>query len=139
MAIVELENIEMKAKEYHEEPLTNLQVDQIHKIEQQLSHSSIDQPEHQENETGDVFKTKKAKNLIKGFSLAITYSATICGTGSLIGTSSNIVFKGYFETKHPNDQLNFLTFMLFSLPISIVLVLCAWLILCFMWLPKGSD
>jgi di/tricarboxylate transporter len=68
--------------------------------------------------------------------LAITYAATICGTGSLIGTSSNIVFKDYFERNHPNDQLNFLTFMLFSLPISLVISACAWVILCFMWLPK---
>ena len=85
----------------------------------------------------EIFKTKNAKNLIKGFSLSITYAATIAGTGSLIGTSSNIVFKGYFESKHPGDSLNFLTFMLYSLPISIVLVIMAWVVLCLMWLPKG--
>jgi hypothetical protein len=94
--------------------------------------------ESENDEIRKTFKTKKALNLIKGFSLSITYAATICGTGSLIGTSSNIVFKGYFETNYPGDKLNFLTFMIYSLPISIVLLLCAWAILSVMWLPKGK-
>ncbi len=111
--------MEKKRQKSYKDPLTSSQIDQIHKIEEELCHSSINQPEHKESETRDVFKTRKAKNLIKGFSLAIAYSATICGTGSLIGTSSNVVFKGYFEANHPNDQLNFFNYMLFSLPISI--------------------
>ena len=38
----------------------------MEKIEQELAHSSIEHAEHKEAETRDVFKTKKAKNLIKG-------------------------------------------------------------------------
>lgn len=89
------------------------------------------------DDDSDCFKTKNAKNLIKCFCLSITYAATIGGTGSLIGTSSNIVFKGYFEQSHPNDALNFLTFMLYSLPISMILILVCWAALCLIWLPKG--
>ncbi len=42
------------------------QSEQLEKIEQELAHSSIEHAEHKEAETRDVFKTKKAKNLIKG-------------------------------------------------------------------------
>ncbi|CAF0823698.1 unnamed protein product [Brachionus calyciflorus] len=86
----------------------------------------------------DVFRTKNAKNLIKAFCLSITYAATIGGTGSLIGTSSNIVFKGFFETRHPEDAMNFFTFMLYSIPISFILIVVCWVVLCLVWFPKGK-
>lgn len=84
-----------------------------------------------------LFESKKAQNLIKAFCLSITYSATIGGFGSLIGASSNIVLKDYMDLKHPNNNLNFFTFLLFAFPVSILLVVSCWLTLCLMWFPKG--
>lgn len=85
-----------------------------------------------------IFKSETAKKLMKGFCLAICFSATIGGSASLIGTSSNIVFKNHFDKYHPKDSLNFLTFMLFALPFAIFHLICAWLIICIMYLPKGD-
>ena len=75
-------------------------------------------------------------NLIKAFSLGVGYAAIIGGSGSLIGGTTNILLKGYFDEKYPNDGLNFLTFMLFSLPISIIILVFTWIMLCFLWFPK---
>jgi di/tricarboxylate transporter len=92
---------------------------------------------HAEELTDEIlFESNEAKKMLKGFCLSITYAATIGGTASLIGTSSNVVFKNHFDKFHPNDSMNFLTFMLYSFPISLVLTLLCWVVLCFVWLPK---
>ena len=97
----------------------------------------VTEAHHTEELTDEIlFESKEAKKMLKGFCLSITYAATIGGTASLIGTSSNVVFKNHFDKYHPNDSMNFLTFMLYSFPISLVLTLLCWVVLCFVWLPK---
>lgn len=64
------------------------------------------------------------------------YSSLIGGQASLIGTGSNIFLKGYFEKHHPNDALNFFTFMLYAMPIALVQIIAVWLLLGLMFLPK---
>lgn len=76
-------------------------------------------------------------NLIKGFCLSVAFSATIGGSGSLIGSPPNILLKGFLDEKYPNNNgFNFLTYILYSLPFTIVMLLSAWLLLCFLWIPK---
>ncbi len=89
------------------------------------------------NDDEQIYKTKKAQNIIKAFGLSTAYSSVIGGFGTLIGASSNIVLKEYFDKKHPKSSLNFFTFMIFSLPISILLIISTWLILCILWFPNG--
>jgi sodium-dependent dicarboxylate transporter 2/3/5 len=72
----------------------------------------------------------------KAFSLAISYASVIGGFGTLIGSNSNIVMKEFYDEFRPNSSLNFFTFMLFALPISIILLFVSWLALCIMWFPK---
>ncbi|CAK9252668.1 unnamed protein product [Sphagnum jensenii] len=64
------------------------------------------------------------------------YASSIGGQASLIGTSSNIFVKGYFETYHPTSGLNFLSFILYALPVSLVQLVAVWLILGGMFLPR---
>ena len=73
---------------------------------------------------------------MKGFCLGIAYSASTGGAGSLVGTTPNLILKGHFDKNHPNADLNFVTYMAFSLPISIVMILVLWLVLAFLWLPR---
>ncbi len=84
----------------------------------------------------DIPDTPAAKNLMKGFCLSICYAASTGGVGSLVGTTPNLILKGYFDEKYPNAGLNFITYMVYALPISVILVLFIWVVICLIWLPK---
>jgi solute carrier family 13 (sodium-dependent dicarboxylate transporter), member 2/3/5 len=71
--------------------------------------------------------------------LSVSYSASIGGAGSLVGTPPNLILKGYFDNHHPDAGLNFLSYMLFSLPIAIITILIAWIVMALIWLPKKFD
>jgi sodium-dependent dicarboxylate transporter 2/3/5 len=74
---------------------------------------------------------------MKAMLLAVAYSANIGGIGTLIGTPVNLILgdqlKSVFAyTDHSaqaGEEINFLTWMYFAVPVSIV---CN--ILCWMWL-----
>lgn len=89
------------------------------------------------DDDGDVIKkSEKARKLATGFLLACSYSSTIGGLGSLVGTAPNILLKGFFDERYPEKNLNFLTFTLFALPVSILLIAISWAWLCWCWLPR---
>ena len=88
--------------------------------------------EHEE----DIFSSKPAKKLLTGFCISITYAASIGGTGSLVGTSTNLILKGYYDQHHPKAGLSFLTYMLFTMPSAVIMMSLAWMWLSFLWLPK---
>ena len=68
--------------------------------------------------------------------MGVAFAATIGGNGFVIASMSNIVLKGYFDERYPASGFNFLTYMMFSVPISILMLLFAWIVLCYVWLPK---
>ena len=83
----------------------------------------------------DVIKTKTAFNLMKGFCLSIAYSASIGGSGSLVGTTPNLILKGYFDSNYKDGGLNFVTYMAFAAPVSLIMIFVSWIVICLMWLP----
>lgn len=58
------------------------------------------------------------------------------GIGSLVGTATNVLLKGYYDEHHPEQSLNFLNFFLFAFPVSVFLIIFSWLWLGFRYLPK---
>ncbi|XP_013921757.1 PREDICTED: solute carrier family 13 member 4-like [Thamnophis sirtalis] len=63
----------------------------------------------------------------KCLSLSISYAATIGGLTTIIGTSTNLIFLEYFNNHYPNsDVVNFGTWFLFSLPISLIMLVLTW-------------
>uniref|UniRef100_A0A1B0G8J3 Protein I'm not dead yet n=1 Tax=Glossina morsitans morsitans TaxID=37546 RepID=A0A1B0G8J3_GLOMM len=56
------------------------------------------------------------------FYIGAAYSSTIGGCGTLIGTGTNMVFKGIYEGRFPNakDKIDFPRFMMWSIPMVIV-------------------
>ncbi|CAF4652597.1 unnamed protein product [Rotaria magnacalcarata] len=66
-----------------------------------------------------------------GFLLAVAYSSSIGGLSSLVGTAPNVYLKGFVESKYGGTgfRINFLNFLLFALPVGILM-----LILCWFWL-----
>lgn len=71
--------------------------------------------------------TIEDENLIfgKALMLAIAYSASIGGMATLIGTPPNLVLAGILED-HFNIEMTFSKWMIFGLPISILLLIICW-------------
>ena len=71
--------------------------------------------------------TIENENVIFGktLMLAIAYSASIGGMATLIGTPPNLVLAGVVKTSY-NIEINFLQWMSFGLPISILLLFICW-------------
>jgi len=61
----------------------------------------------------------------KALMLAIAYSASIGGIATLIGTPPNLVLAGILED-HYNIELTFSKWIIFGLPISIILLFICW-------------
>jgi sodium-dependent dicarboxylate transporter 2/3/5 len=71
----------------------------------------------------------------QGFILSVAYAASVGGAGSLIGTTPNLVLKGYFDANYPTSSLNFITYMAFAAPISFLVIFITWAVMCFTWIP----
>ncbi|XP_046558645.1 solute carrier family 13 member 5-like [Haliotis rubra] len=80
--------------------------------------------------------------LCKGFCLCVAYAANVGGTGSLSGSGPNLVMQGQAEIlfgKYGLDSgVNFLTWMIFALPGSVICVTLAWMWLQTLFLGKTS-
>ncbi|KAL1421821.1 hypothetical protein MTO96_022740 [Rhipicephalus appendiculatus] len=64
--------------------------------------------------------------------LSVAYSANIGGTGSLIGTGSNLVLKGLMDDLFPEcTELTFATWMLYNVPTMVICVFIGWIYLQF--------
>ncbi|HFD11428.1 MAG TPA: SLC13/DASS family transporter [Crenotrichaceae bacterium] len=72
------------------------------------------------------------EKLTTGFLLAIAYSASIGGMMTPVGTAPNLVFLRLYEVSHHEGSgLGFTEWMLFTTPISVVLLACLMIYLSF--------
>merc|ERR1711970_1523571 len=82
-------------------------------------------------------KPKSSENaamLMKAMLLAVAFSANIGGIGTLIGTPVNLILQSQIETLYkdnpagvtPGDEISFLSWMYFALPVSIVCNIGCW-------------
>ncbi|MEY8848636.1 DASS family sodium-coupled anion symporter [Psychroserpens sp. XS_ASV72] len=72
-------------------------------------------------------ETEEDENLIfgKALMLAIAYSASIGGIGTLIGTPPNLVLAGVVSDIY-NYEITFLEWFIFGFPISVILLIICW-------------
>jgi sodium-dependent dicarboxylate transporter 2/3/5 len=62
--------------------------------------------------------------------ISIAYAASCGGLATLVGTPPNAIFKGQFQALFPQaPEISFYQWMRIGLPLSLVMLLCAWLIL----------
>ncbi|KAJ8392217.1 hypothetical protein AAFF_G00077850 [Aldrovandia affinis] len=89
---------------------------------------SIPEPQRPEAEKKDPrYPTKRDHMICKCLSLSITYAATIGGLITITGTSSNLIFAEQFNSRYPDAKvINFGTWFIFSLPISIIMLVLTW-------------
>ncbi|KAH9506281.1 hypothetical protein DERF_011021 [Dermatophagoides farinae] len=87
--------------------------------------------------TSTVAESRKneSKPLHKGILLAICYSANIGGTGTLTGTSTNLVLNGFLK----DDPISFSDWFFFNFPTLVLLVLATWLFLTCFFVHNSSS
>ena len=75
--------------------------------------------------------------------LAIAYSANIGGIGTLIGTPVNLILidqlKTTFNRDDAGEEINFLTWMYFALPISMISLFLCWIWLLTVYVGVGQS
>ncbi|XP_061494731.1 solute carrier family 13 member 4 isoform X2 [Rhineura floridana] len=85
------------------------------------------QPQNLNLSSKHQYPSKHDHMVCKCLSLSISYAATIGGLTTLIGTSINLIFLEYFNNHYPNAEVvNFGTWFLFSLPISLIMLVLTW-------------
>lgn len=63
--------------------------------------------------------------------LAVAYSASIGGVGTIVGTPTNVAFLGFAAERFPNlPQISFLDWSLVAVPVVAIYLPLAWLYLC---------
>lgn len=84
------------------------------------------------------------KETTKKFSLAlllsIAYACSVGGLGTLIGTPPNLVFQRVFSIQFPDrPEIVFSEWMIFALPLSLVMLIIIWLLLTKVFFRVGKD
>ncbi len=75
-----------------------------------------------------------------GLLLAIAYSASIGGIATLVGTPPNLSFARIFDIYFPTaPEISFSNWMIFALPISIMMFIITWIYLYFKFVKKGGK
>ncbi|GFQ73887.1 hypothetical protein TNCT_193461 [Trichonephila clavata] len=68
--------------------------------------------------------------------LSIAYSANCGGTGTVTGTSPNMILKGFMEEHYPkSSELTFASWMAYNVPGMLICVCVSWIILQVLYLP----
>nr|BAB15477.1 unnamed protein product [Homo sapiens] len=84
------------------------------------------------------YRTKKGHVTRKLTCLCIAYSSTIGGLTTITGTSTNLIFAEYFNTRYPDCRcLNFGSWFTFSFPAALIILLLSWIWL--QWLFLGFN
>ncbi|XP_076232939.1 protein I'm not dead yet [Calliopsis andreniformis] len=86
----------------------------------------------------------RATNVTKAYLMAAAYCATFGGTGALVGTGTNLTFKGIYESTFPEAEgINFTQWMIASFPQMAINSFLTWLYLRIIFLgflrPHSSD
>ena len=80
----------------------------------------------------EIQKQCPASSLTTALALAALYGANIGGMGSLIGSPANLMFLGYLDYFQVagREQVNFISWLFWSLPLVFFFLLLAWGVLC---------
>ena len=105
------------------------------------NNNSIEENNHEvggenNNDENPIEESGEAKKLMKGFLISLTYSSSIGGSVSLVGSTPNLILKGFYDEYLPKAGMNFFTYMLYALPSAIIMVILTWLVLSFIWIPR---
>ncbi|XP_077329599.1 solute carrier family 13 member 1 isoform X2 [Lithobates pipiens] len=112
--------------------------DEDHKKEADDQHKKQEKSKATQSVSEDRYRNKKNHMMCKAMCLCIAYSSTVGGLTTITGTSTNLIFAEQFQTRYPmSREINFGTWFVLCLPISIILLLLSWLWL--QWLFLGFN
>lgn len=78
----------------------------------------------------ELFHGQKQENIAAACLIALAYSATIGGMSTIVGTPTNMIFIGYWETHFPmREPISFLRWCVFGIPFSLLLLSAGYFIL----------
>ncbi|XP_076300113.1 protein I'm not dead yet [Lasioglossum baleicum] len=97
-----------------------------------------------ESEGINVRRELRPTNLAKAYLMASAYCSTFGGTGTLVGTGTNLTFKGIYENTFPEAEgINFTQWMLANIPQMLINSFLTWLYLRIMFMgylrPNSED
>ncbi|XP_078489783.1 Na(+)/citrate cotransporter-like [Ciona intestinalis] len=83
--------------------------------------------------------TKRMELLQQGVTVGVTFAATIGGLCTIIGTPSNSVFVALYEELYPQttQDLTFVAWMKFGVPVALVFVILTYLWLIWLYVKSG--
>ncbi|KAM4748680.1 solute carrier family 13 member 4 [Rhinophrynus dorsalis] len=86
----------------------------------------------------EKYKSRHDHMICKCLSLSVSYAATIGGLTTIIGTSTSLIFLEHFKNRYPEAEVvNFGTWFVFSLPITLIFLLMTWVWM--HWLFLGCN
>ncbi|KAG7212210.1 hypothetical protein KM043_012546 [Ampulex compressa] len=78
-------------------------------------------------ENPDIEPTMTPTKITKAYLLAAAYCATFGGTGTLVGTGTNLTFKGIYESIFPaSEGISFIQWMIASFPQMVINTFLTW-------------
>ncbi|XP_053320894.1 solute carrier family 13 member 4 [Spea bombifrons] len=86
----------------------------------------------------EKYRSRHDHMICKCLSLSVSYAATIGGLTTIIGTSTSLIFLEHFKNRYPEAEVvNFGTWFVFSLPITVIVLLITWVWM--HWLFLGCN
>jgi sodium-dependent dicarboxylate transporter 2/3/5 len=88
----------------------------------------------------ELYAEAHRKSISSGILIGLSFSATIGGMGTLVGTPPNMIFAGIYASSFPNGQpVTFLNWMMFGIPFSATLLAVSYFILKKMFIPPHRN
>jgi sodium-dependent dicarboxylate transporter 2/3/5 len=78
----------------------------------------------------ELFKPESMEKNASAFLIALAYSATIGGMSTIVGTPTNMIFTGYWETNYPDrEPISFVRWCVFGIPFSLAMLAAGYFLL----------
>ncbi|HLP52037.1 MAG TPA: SLC13 family permease [Chitinophagales bacterium] len=88
----------------------------------------------------EIYNEESRKGISAAILVGLSFSATIGGMGTLVGTPPNMIFAGMYASQFPNGQpVTFLNWMAFGVPFSLTLLVVCYFILKKMFIPVHHN